>query len=100
MRKSREASTLTDGSEKPLGSWRGEFGETCALGEMVEAAGVEPASENSGSPAPTCVSLLLVLVHGLSGERGPDADQPLNFRGPRRGGRGPLAHIMTLRPAA
>src|SRR5712691_5312243 len=37
---------------------------------LVEAAGVEPASENSGSPAPTCVSLLLILVHGLPGERG------------------------------
>jgi len=27
---------------------------------LVEAAGVEPASENSGDPAPTCLALVLI----------------------------------------
>src|ERR1041385_5404566 len=47
---------------------------------MVEAAGVEPASESSGSLAPTCLALASYLVRGLPGERGTTADQPLSFR--------------------
>jgi len=67
---------------------------------MVEAAGVEPASESSGSLAPTCLALSSYLVHGLPGERGTTADQPLSFRDRRRGDRRSLAHIMTLVPQA
>ena len=53
---------------------------------MVEAAGVEPASENSGSLAPTCLALTFDLVLSLTGEQGTASDQPLIFHGPLRGG--------------
>jgi hypothetical protein len=68
--------------------------------EMVEAAGVEPASENSGSLAPTCLALAfdLVLACPESKER---LRTSLSFFVARcEAVRRPLAHIMTLVPQA
>ncbi len=52
----------------------------------MEAAGVEPASENSGSLAPTCLARHWISSADCLASGGPAADQPLSFRGPRRGG--------------
>ena len=51
------------------------FTVTCTY-KVVEAAGVEPASEDPAPSDSTCVSALNILASGVEGRRKPPEDQP------------------------
>jgi len=65
------------------------------LNNLVEAAGVEPASENRGSRVTTCLAFALVSSWPAA-KAGTAEDQPLSFRQSRRDTRLRLAHFMAL----
>ncbi len=55
--------------------------------EMVEAAGIEPASENHRPKAPTCLSPHLVVVSSGALGRAPESTSPAVLALPLRAAR-------------